>query len=340
MTRQRICALAVALLAAGGLAGCSVGPVDLDDFIGVPSVGEAREARRSELAPVVADSSLKQAGTLTVGIPTDQAAPLAITTADGTQTGIDVDTAYALADELGLSSVTFVPVSDVSSALTDTCDVVMGVAADDAGDASVVGGYAQTATGLFTRGDVTAPIDSSDLDGATVGLQEGSVSAVTLDDYDLSVTRTPFTNLNEAFEALEEGTVQYVVCDAYAGAYLAAAYSDVSFAGILDEPESVGVAVSGTELQTAVQSALETVQGNGVADVARARWVGDLPVLTAESTITGLTERPEEPPAEEGAEDGSGAEADADTDASTDATTGAEAEAAPVDAPETGTPAE
>lgn len=312
MTRQRICALAVALLTAGGLAGCSVGPVNLDDFIGIPSVEEAREARRSELAPVVADEGLKQAGTLTVGILAQQTAPLAITSSDGSQSGIDIDMGHALADELGLSAVAFVPVSDVDAALADTCDVVMGVESDEAGEATVVGGYAQNATGVFTCEDVTAPIDASELSGATVGLQEGSVSAVLLDDFELDVTRTPFANLNEAFDALREGSVQYVVCDAAAGAYLAAAYSDVSFAGTLDEPTLVGVAVSGTELQTAVQGAIEELQTNGVADIARARWVGDLPVLTGDTVISGLVPRAEEPAADDpAAEDPAAATDDA-----------------------------
>ncbi len=313
MTRQRILSLAGALLVAGGLAGCSIGPVNLDDFVGTASVAEAREARRAELAPVVADSALKQAGTLTVGIPATQTAPLAITASDGSQSGIDIGIAYALADELGLSSVAFVSVDDVEDALADTCDVVMGVEPDEAGSAAVVGGYAQTATGLFTRDDVTAPIDASALSGATLGVQEGSVSAVAIDEFDLGVTRTPVTNLNEAFEALEEGSVQYVACDAYAGAYLAAAYTDISFAGVFEAPTMVGVAVSVPELQSAVQTALEAVQTNGVADIARARWVGDLPSLTTESVITGLVEHVDEPaPEDADAAEATGAETPAE----------------------------
>lgn len=314
MTRQRIFTIAAGLLVAGGLAGCSIGPVNLDDFIGTPSVEEAREARRSELAPVVADSALKQEGTLTVGIPATETAPLSITTADGVQSGIDIDLAYALADELGLSSVSFVPVDGVDAALAETCDIVMGLEPGDAGSATVIGGYVQSATGLFTRGDVTAPVDASSLSGASVGLQEGSVSAQLVGDFELDIVRTPFANLNDAFEALEQGSVQYVVCDAYAGAYLAAAYPDVSFAGTFDEPTLVGIAVSSPELQSAVQSALETVETDGVGDIARARWVGDLPTLTAESVITGLVERTEEPAAEEGSEDAESAEGETGTE--------------------------
>lgn len=317
MTRRYIVSFAVALLVACGLSGCSIGPLDLDDFLATQSVEEARAARRAELAPVISNSVLKQENTLTVGLLASQGAPLCISS-DGATEGIDVDMAYALADELGLSSVSFVTVENVDSALEQTCDIVMGVDSDEELDATIVGGYAQRATGVFTCEDVTAPIDASELSGATVGLQEGSVSALTLSDYDLTVVREPFSNLNEAFEALEAGEVSYVVCDAYAGAYLAAAYADVSFAGIIDEPVQVGVAVSGTELTSAVQGALETVQTNGIGSVALAQWVGDLPTLTEATTVTGLV------PATDSADEQDDASADdgsatTDTDGSSDA---------------------
>lgn len=312
MTRQRMFTLSAALVAALGLTGCSVGPVDLGDFFGTPSVADARAERQASLAPAVADTDLKQPGTLTVGILADQAAPLSIVSTDGTQTGIDMDMAHALADQLGLSSVTFVSVSDAESALADQCDIVMGVQTGDAGSATVVGGYAQSAVGVFTRDDVQAPIDASDLEGATVGIQEGSASATTLDSYDLPMVHTPCANLNEAFDSLDQGTVDYVICDAYAGAYLATSYTDVSFAGTLDDPVMIGV-VSTPELQGAVQSALETVQSNGVGGIVLAGWVSDLPTLTTDLKVTGLVERAEESSAEDGDgdEDAAGEDSDA-----------------------------
>lgn len=298
-----IAACAAASLALTGLlAGCSVGPVNLDDFFGTPSVAEAREARRSTLSPVVTSDALRQADTLTVGIPTSETAPLVLTSSSGERAGIDIDLAYALADELGLGSVVFVTVDDVSTALSESCDVVMGVESSSAEGATVAGSYVQSATALFTKGDVTAPIDASALAGATVGVQGGSVSEGVLNDYETGATASTFSNLNEAFDALEQGSVQYVICDAYAGAYLAAAYTDISFAGVLDEPVLVGVAVSGDELRSAVQSALEAVETNGVSDIARARWVGDLPTITAESVISGLVPRTEAPAADAAAE--------------------------------------
>ena len=309
--KTRAFAAALAILSALGMAGCSVGPVELDDFLASTSVADARAARREALSPVVSADALRQADTLTVGILTTETAPLSFASADGTQSGIDVDTAHALADALGLPYVSFVSVSGVSAGLEDSCDVVMGVSAEDAGGATVVGSYAQTATGLFTRQDVTAPIDASALSGATVGVQEGSVSQSALEGYDVNVTESTFSNLNEAFDALNAGEVDYVVCDALSGAYLATAYPGTVFAGTLDEPVSVGVAVSNEALATAVDAALSSIQSNGVGDLVRSRWLGAMPVLTAESRVTGLTERADD-----------SADAPAEEDGSADASSG------------------
>ncbi|HIZ46948.1 MAG TPA: transporter substrate-binding domain-containing protein [Candidatus Olsenella pullistercoris] len=304
-TTTIVACAAASLALTGLLAGCSVGPVNLDDFFGTPSVAEAREARRSTLSPVVTSDALRQADTLTVGIPTSETAPLVLTSSSGERAGIDIDLAYALADELGLGSVVFVTVDDVSTALSESCDVVMGVESSSAEGATVAGSYVQSATVLFTKGDVTAPIDASALAGATVGVQGGSVSEGVLNDYETGATASTFSNLNEAFDALEEGTVDYVLCDAYAGAYLATAYPGTVFAGTLDEPVPVGVAVGEGELQSAVQGALDAIQTGGVGDIVRSRWVGSLPSLSSETRVTGLVEASADQAAADGAQDAS-----------------------------------
>ncbi|MBM6774980.1 substrate-binding periplasmic protein [Olsenella profusa] len=326
--RSRIRAIAttfVALLAAAGIAGCSAGPVNLDDFLASTSVADARAARRDALSPVVSADALRQAETLTVGVLATETAPLAFTAADGTQSGIDVDTAHALADALGLPSVSFVTVADVATGLEQSCDVVMGVDADDAGGSTVVGSYAQSATALFTRQDVTAPIDASALTGATVGMQDGSVSQSMLEGYAVDVAESTYPNLNEAFDALNAGEVDYVVCDALSGAYLATAYPGTVFAGTLDEPVSLGVAVSNDALASAVEGALSSIQSNGVGDLVRSRWLGAMPALTPESRVTGLVERTEDAPAD--------APADASADGADDAAADAPADDAAADAP-------
>lgn len=328
MERSRFSIAAGAIAAALSLSlltGCSgIGDVPgeiggvisgiVRDITDPVTVAEAREQRRSELMPTVSDEELVTPGTLTVGVRATGSAPLLMTTDEGGYQGIDVDIAYALADELGLGSVEFVSVSSVSDGVR-TCDVVMGVDADEEG-CTVVGSYAQSALGVFGAGDVpSVPISASDLSGATVGVQSGSASQATLSDLDLGCSEQTFSNLNEAFDALAAGTVDYVVCDAYAGAYLATAYDGVSFAGTLDDPLSVGVAVASgaTSLRGSVQMALDEIQDNGVAQIGKARWVGDFPTLAEGTVVTGLPEpRDEDASDEPGAEDATATDGAAD----------------------------
>lgn len=264
----------------------------IDEALGGTSVAEARQQRRDDLLQRVDDSELKTPGTLTVGIKVGETAPLAMTDSEGALSGIDVDTAYALADALGIANVELVEVQNASSALAADCDVVMGVEDGEAADVVSVGDYAQSALGVFCSGEVSSvPISASDLEGATVGVQGSSASQVALRDLGVSVSEETFSNLNEAFDALSRGTVDYVVCDAYAGAYLACITGDVSFSGTLDAPVSVGVGVLATSsaLQESVQLAMEEILVNGVASIAKSRWIGSFPALTADTQIEVVT---------------------------------------------------
>ena len=248
MERSRFHIMAGALAAAlslSALTGCS-GIADVPGEVGglfqsivkdvtdPVSVAEARAARHDSLMAAVSDEDLVTPGTLTVGLQVTGTAPLVIAGSDGGYSGIDVETAYALADQLGLGAVEFVPVQSVAEGI-ETCDVVMGASSEES-DCTVVGSYVQSALGVFSATDVASvPIGAADLGTATIGVQVGSVSQASLGRLNLGSSEQTFTNLNEAFDALSAGTVDFVVCDAYSGAYLAHAYDGVSFAGTIDQ---------------------------------------------------------------------------------------------------------
>lgn len=286
-------ALLAATLALTSLAGCSGLPSEVTsvlDQLGGPTVAEARAARKDAQVQLVGDEELHQADTLTVGILTSEVAPLAITGSDSDIQGIDVDTAYALADELGLSAVSFMSVESVEAGLEAGCDLVMGATSEDtSGTVAVTGSYAQSALGLFGHGS-SSIASASELSGTKVGVQSGSVSARALSRTGLDVEQVSFSNLNEAFKALAAGEVDYVACDAYSGAYLASVLDGVSFAGTLGEVSDigVGVSVSSSTLQSAVANALSEISSNGVAAVARSRWVGELPALDNSTMVSGV----------------------------------------------------
>ena len=279
--------------ALGGAASAAGGALEtlgstIDDVLGGTTVAEARAQRRDDLLQRVDDADLKTPGTLTVGIKMGETAPLALTGSDGELVGIDVDTAYALADALGIASVELVSVQNASSALASDCDVVMGVGEGESADVMSIGDYAQSALGVFCSTDVASvPVSAADLAGRTVGVQGSSVSQVALRELGIDVTEETFSNLNEAFDALASGSVDYVVCDAYAGAYLSCVTGSGSFAGTIDAPASVGVGVlaSSSSLQESVRDAIEEIQVNGVANIAKSRWIGEFPALSESSQI-------------------------------------------------------
>ncbi|MBQ3328869.1 MAG: transporter substrate-binding domain-containing protein, partial [Eggerthellaceae bacterium] len=238
--------------------------------------------------PALSAPSIIEEGVLTVGIKTDSTtAPFSVVGADGSVAGIDVDLAALVADELGLT-VRYVAVPDDSAALDGRCDIVMSCE-EPSESLAVVGDYAQNAIGFF---GVTgsAGSDTASLDGHTVGCQEGSVSQYLLGRSNLNMPQFFFSNLNEAFDALEAGQVEFVVCDAYSGAYLSAIKGDMGIIGIFEAPKAVGIGVAASTevLKASVESALATVCTDGTFDIVRGLWLAGMPPLTESNLISGL----------------------------------------------------
>ena len=248
---------------------------------------EARAAQTSALKPKVDGSSLKNQGYLTVGLRTARSTiPFYLAADSGEISGIDVDVASILASELGLK-VRFVSVASTSKGLESDCDIVMDTASNsDVSGARIVGTYAEQSTAFFHKG-ASGAVSAADLNGKTVGLQGGSVSQKALGDSGLTMTQKTFDSLNDCFDALAAGSVDYVLCDAYAGAYLARMYNGLAFAGTIDVPQTAGVAVASTNstLLKALGEAMGAAQMGGCLDIVRSHWIGDLPVLTAAEQV-------------------------------------------------------
>lgn len=292
MTRNKTlgrCGVALlSAVAAVSLAGCSNPVSAIQQTFGTPSVAEARAKQSASVSAQVSTPAIIKQGTLTVGLDTSSSAPMCVTSQDGTFQGYDVDMAYAIADEMGLD-VEFVSVTNVSQALGQTCDVVMGASASGSGGATVVGTYAEDAVGFFHKGGEQVAA-KQDLVGKTIGVQDGSTSQQLLKRSDLEARQESFKNLNDAFDALEQGIVDYVLCDAFSGAYLQSAYTDIAFCGSFDVPSAVGVGVAATntELQTVVKTAVDKVTSGGVAQIVRAKWLGGLSQLSDSSQVSGI----------------------------------------------------
>lgn len=282
MKRTRIVQVIVSIVTAAcvvALSGCS----------GYPSVQEAEKAL--EPTPVVSAPTVKTDGVLTIGINSSNA-PYAWAPDSGSSViqGVDVDVALALAEQMGLTA-RFVNVgTTVTGASTGAVDVVVGVSPAQITDglSVVVGSYADAAPAVFMKGAAAGTVATLDeIIAGPTGVQSDSASSKTLAEMAPTAPQQGFATLNDAFDALEAGTVKYVVCDSFMGGYLADSYDDIELVGALQMPTTRGVAVAAGngELQTAVQSALDTLASNGVQDLIRTSWVGDLPAISASNQI-------------------------------------------------------
>lgn len=271
---------ACALLLAAALGGCAL------------TTPPRSEVQQERVEPAVSDSALLTAGTLTVALNTADA-PQAMSGSDGTLTGYYVDVARALAQRMGLK-VAFVSSGSPSKALGDKkADIFMGGTTRDA-DATiaVTGSLAEDASALFTRtDDGRAPSVSVDqLNGMTVAVQDASASQDALNRAGITAAQKTFANVNECFDALASGEVQYVACDAAAGAYLARAYTGATFVGVISSVSAAGIAgpASG-ELAEAIQAAYDGMNQDGTLDALHAAWYGSLPVGLSNEVLSGVT---------------------------------------------------
>lgn len=296
-------ALLVTLVATLALSGCtipfvnievplpdpsSIGPLKLPFGVNT-SVEEARQKMLSDGAKVD-DSALVKPGYLTVGLKTaTSSAPTCALDEEGEILGLDVDLGAVLASELGLK-VRYVSAED-DSKLGKECDVLMNHESKDESKVKIAGNYVESAIAFFRKGEPTV-VAVTDLGGKSVGLQGSSVSETALNKTGLKMSQKSYENLNEAFKGLESGEVDYVLCEAYPGAYLASLRNGIAFAGCLEQPKTSGVAVlaSNAALADPLKAAFEVVSANGQLQGVRERWVGSLPVLTNDSQIKNIPE--------------------------------------------------
>ena len=276
----RISACACALLLAGVLDGCALTTPPLS------------EVQSDAVKPTVSAPTIMEDGTLTVAVDASDA-PQAMEGTDGEPTGYYVDVARALAQRMGLK-VKIVSVASAERALDGKADVFIGASASDApDDATVFGSVGEDASAVFVKADGSqnaSDITAEDMADGTVAVQDSSASQDALVRAGITASQKAYANVNECFKALAAGEVQYVACDATAGAYLARAYRDVSFAGTIGKASSFGFAVSDTgDLESVVSDALDALAQDGTLDAVRSAWYGDLPSDLSDAVLSGVT---------------------------------------------------
>ncbi len=248
-----VAALSLALL----LVGCSSGEY----------TPEAKEQ-------TVSNTALNSAGTLRVGVNASNA-PYAAESS-GSIVGIDVDIAAALADEMGLKLELVDVGTNASDAFEkENVDIVMGV--DEANSAYWMSdSYLNSGIALFASSESEqAPTKSGSF---KIAAQSASMSAWEVSDHYGDDCLENETDLQTAFTALQSGTVAYVAADSTIGEYVAHSSNIEAYPiALLQEPVAYSIAVSASNsaLQEAVANALDTIDGGGIINVVKKKWLGD-----------------------------------------------------------------
>lgn len=227
------------------------------------------------LSPKVSSPAIGQDGALRVGVDTTSS-PFA-GQVNGKIVGLDVDTAAALADQLGLK-LELVDISSTGvSALEDgSVDIILGLTASDAEDTLWLSEpYVQTAVALFSSaGNATVPTAAS---APTIAAQTSSMSAWAVENIFGEASLVPCEDLKSAFSSVETGSAAYVAADAVIGSYAAKMNNvDVQIIALLENAGGyrIGVTASNADLQTAVADALAAVKSTGVLSIVDTKWLG------------------------------------------------------------------
>ena len=236
----------------------------------------------------VSSPTIGEDGVLRVGV-TGDSAPFTVTS-NGEITGLDVDIAAALADQMGLS-LEIVDVESESAGETALAngeiDILMSVALDSSSSIWLSDAYIETSIALFASSDAEIPTRDS---SPTIAAQGSSTSAWAVttafgDDALLSSS-----DLLSAFSSAEDGEATYVAADAVIGTYVAFYQSvDMAPIALLEEVGGycIGVASDNTDLQEAVASALAEVLDGGIADLISQKWLGTTLDLSSLSVVDG-----------------------------------------------------
>lgn len=285
MHAARLGAGAAAVIAVLGLSGCAFNP--LSTFT-TPTIDQIEY---ETVTPAVSDDALVTPGTLTVALDTSDA-PQAMQGADGELTGYAVDAARALASRMGLK-VAFVDASSAGSVLGDKkADIFIGEINSTDGDVSSLGTCLYDAASVFGRtsdgGSLNVSTDT--LNTSILGVQMSSASQEALAKQSITANQKTYPNINECFEALESGEVDYVICDSTAGGYLARLMSEISYVGALEAPSTLGVAgaSSNDELCRAVSDALDAITVDGTLEAVHCVWYGTMPYDLTTKTVSGV----------------------------------------------------
>ena len=254
------------------------------------------EYQMSSKSPTISSPDIIKDGTLTVGVFKNNL-PLSASTEKGYQ-GIDCDVAAAIADELGLK-VEYVELDKNASEFVnkDKIDIIMGANSTNVDSkVSLSNRYLTTAPVLFSLSeDDNNPTSISSL---KIACQKGTgaASAATALFGETAVTLSQ--DLSTCFNDLASKKVNYVAAESAIGQFYAIQGNVKAYqVDVIGQTMTynVGVSANKTNLLTAVNKALSTLNNNGIINAIVTNWLGEnidlssLEALASSGTTTQST---------------------------------------------------
>lgn len=191
--------------------------------------------------------------------------------------GIDIDIAAAIADELGLN-IEYVDVgSSPELALENNkVDMVMGMSkSTKITETWKSNPYIQNACALFAKSGLSAipTKDGADKISAQMASQSALVAQAQFNVANIKLENS----LSSSFESLAKGEVQYVAADTTSGAYYAKnAEMDVNIVALISKPSGfcIGAKKANTKLAESINSIIDTLSKNGTLSLIEKKWLG------------------------------------------------------------------
>ena len=250
------------------------------------SKDEATTAKKEEVATVdTTGVKTLQKGKLNVGIEIGYP-PFEVFAEDGkTEEGYDIDIISGVAKRLGLE-VNFVNTAfdGIFNGIDKNYDVVCScitITKERQKTMLFSDPYMDNYQSVVVKKDSKAKISSfNDLDGLTVGLQDGTTSKEIMDD--LIGTKTlkkckyiPNEKVENCFKQLNNGEVDAVLVDSIVAVNQIKADKGLKVAwNDTEQPEKIGIAMGkeNTELQKKINKALKEMEADGFIKELYARW--------------------------------------------------------------------
>ncbi|MGQ5522730.1 transporter substrate-binding domain-containing protein [Chitinimonas sp. PSY-7] len=223
--------------------------------------------------------TIKSKGVLTVGVVIDP--PFGIKNKDGSISGYDVDFAFAIAKKLGVKPVVLeLDAEERVAALNNhKIDILTAFTKTSEREKLVNFSYGYFVTGQKFVAKVGKIKDMSDAKALTIGAVRGTTSEKTIKQELPSASTIGFADIDEAFQALQQGKIEAVTYDE---GILVSKLSKMpnkqqyEISPVTVSVKAYGIAVFKGEkrLLGVINDTLSEMERNGDADRIFNRWFG------------------------------------------------------------------